>query len=312
MDHSSSVRASAVLRALADLAPSTEAHTPGLAVPTDWFQWLPIGAVRLFHPGAYVPRAETWVEEMAKKLASNEKEHRAVTITIDRQFGERLAAVDQIRAERRSLRVGWLFVAGRTENEDGRARRVFHPLVTIPVRVQRPPAVGRALLLPAGDAEISELVTDREVRHQLEAHIEFGGGALEGLTGAEAVSLLLPKLERLQRYARSLAIASGLPATKVVPASDGPDGLMRRSPPSWERRSCSTRAATASSPLLVPPPRASSTLTPTSPFSRSCSRSQRRRPPSGVPGGGGGRPTSAWPSSSRPAPRSPRRSSVPW
>lgn len=224
MDHSSSVRASAVLRALADLAPSTEARPPGLAVPTEWFQWLPLDAVRLFRPGAYVPTAETWVEGMAKKLTADDKQLRGVSI--DRRFGERLAAVDQIRAEQRSLRVGWLFVAGRTATEDGRVRRVFHPLVTLPVRVQRPPGVGKALLLPAGDAEISELVTDRDVRHQLESHIEFGGGALDG-AGPEAMPLLLPKLERLQRYARSLAAAAGLPATRVVPASDGPDGLMR-------------------------------------------------------------------------------------
>jgi hypothetical protein len=98
-------------------------------------------------------------------LASNQKETRVVSI--DRAFGERLAAVDQIRAEQRSLRVGWLFVAGRTKTDDGRTRRVFHPLVTVPVRVQRLPAFGGTNLLPAGDAEVTELVKDHDQRHEL-------------------------------------------------------------------------------------------------------------------------------------------------
>jgi hypothetical protein len=226
MDQSPAARASAVLRALADLAPATETRTSGLAVPTEWFRWLPVDAVRLFHPGAYVPTGESWVEGVAKRYLAQTGETGDGGVPIDRAFGERLAAVDQIRAGERSLRLGWLFVAGRTTTEDGRPRRVFHPLVTIPVRVQRPP-VGKALLLPAGDAEISELVTDRDVRHALESHIELGGGALEGLSGVDAVATLLPRLERLQAYARSVADAAGLPAATVVPASDGPDGLMR-------------------------------------------------------------------------------------
>jgi len=226
MDHSAPARASAVLRALADLAPSTEARATGLAVPTEWFRWLPVDAVRLFHPGADLPTGESWVEGVAQRyLAQNVATQ--VAVSIDRQLGERLAAVDQIRAQQRSLRVGWLFVAGRIKTDDGRSRKVFHPLVTMPVRVQRPPALGKALLLPAGDAEISELVTDRDSRHKLESHIEFGGGALEGLSGVDAVSVLLPRLERLQRYARSVAMAAGLPARSVVPASAGPDSLMR-------------------------------------------------------------------------------------
>lgn len=226
MEGSPEALASAVLSALADLAPSTEQHSPGLAVPTEWFRWLPIDSVRLFLPGPHAPTDGTGVQGLAQRyLASNQTELRVVSI--DRRFGERLAAVDQIRSEQRSLRVGWLFVAGRTKTDDGRSRRVFHPLVTIPVRVQRPPAIGSARLVPAGDAEVSELVTDHDVRHELESQIEFGGGALEGHSDVEAPSGLLPRLERLQRYARSVATAAGLPASKVVSATDGPDSYMR-------------------------------------------------------------------------------------
>ena len=34
------------------------------------------------------------------------------------------------------LTVGWLFVAGQTPGPAGKARRVFHPLVSLPVRVE--------------------------------------------------------------------------------------------------------------------------------------------------------------------------------
>jgi AAA domain len=226
MDEGPAATARAVLDALADLAPSTEQHAPGLAIPTDWFRWLPVESVGLFMSGPHVPTDGTGFRGVAQRyLASDQNEFRLVSI--ERDFGERLAAVDQIRAEQRSLRVGWLFVAGRTKTEDGRARRVFHPLVTIPVRVQRPPAFGGAWLVPAGDAEVTELVTDHTQRHAFESQIEFGGGALEGLSELEVPRALLSRLERLQRYARAVARAAGLPATKVDSARDGPDGYMR-------------------------------------------------------------------------------------
>ena len=227
MDHSASGRASAVLRVLADLAPSTEVRAQGLVVPTEWFRWLPIDAVRVFRPGPSIPTGESWVQGATNRWLANPTAADDKEVSIDRQFGERLAAVDQIRAAQRSLRVGWLFVAGRAEASNGRSRRVFHPLVTRPVRVQRPPALGRAVLVPAGDAEISELITDGVMHRKLESDIELGGGAFEGFFGVEPPAGLLPRLDRLQRYARSAAHAAGLPADSVVPASDGPDGLTR-------------------------------------------------------------------------------------
>jgi hypothetical protein len=50
---------------------------------------------------------------------------------------ERLAPVDQIRPEERSLRVGWLWIAGRFTDGEGRQRQVRRPLVSIPGRVVR-------------------------------------------------------------------------------------------------------------------------------------------------------------------------------
>jgi hypothetical protein len=68
------------------------------------------------------------------------------TAWIDRRIGERLAAVDRIRPDHQSVRVGWLFVAGRRPLPDGRMQRVLHPLLSAPVRVHRPPVMGDTTL----------------------------------------------------------------------------------------------------------------------------------------------------------------------
>jgi len=122
MSERSPVDASSVLGVLADLSPSAQQRSSGLTVPLDWFRWLPINSIRLFlspqdpaadRPGAQVP----------------------VGISIERRFGERLAAIDRIRpGQQRSLRVGWLFVAGRRPLGDGRMQRVFHPLLSVAYR----------------------------------------------------------------------------------------------------------------------------------------------------------------------------------
>src|SRR5687768_15748835 len=110
-----------VLRALADLSPAAEAGTPSLTVPTEWFHWLPMYAVRLFW------RLENMAESTPPPLP----------IPMDRDLADRLWAVDEVRPEERNLRLGFLFLAGRTKDAEGKARRVLRPLVTMPVRVQR-------------------------------------------------------------------------------------------------------------------------------------------------------------------------------
>ncbi len=127
-------QASAVLGALADLAPASDQRSSALVIPTEWFRWLPLSSLRL---GPSHGQIDPYL--LQRLQAVNTPEMRA--FPIDRKFGERLAAIDQLRAGQRPLRVGWLFVAGRSVGEEGRSRRVFHPLVTIPVRVVRQPAV---------------------------------------------------------------------------------------------------------------------------------------------------------------------------
>lgn len=151
-------------------------------------------------------------------------DHTERYVGLDRRLGERLAAVDQLRPAQRSLRVGWLFVAGRTLDGDGRARRVFHPLVTVPVRVDR--LLGTNLV-PAGDVQVSELIADQAVREELEQGVELGGGAFDGMTTSEVAPAFLIRLKRLQQFARSVATAAGLPATQLIPATGGPDEMMR-------------------------------------------------------------------------------------
>ena len=198
-----------VLACLADLAPVADAPPSGRVVPLEWFRWLPLAATTLIGPeyddlqtgGAVVP-----------------------TTAIDRGLGERLAAIDRLRGAG-SVRAGWLWVAGRETTANGKHRRVFHPLVTVPVRPTSHRLVGGSLA-KAGDAELSPLVTDPAARRRLDDHLEWGGGALGGPdVGADPA--LLPRLLRLTHFATELAAAAGLAVDRVVPGGGAPDDLMR-------------------------------------------------------------------------------------
>jgi len=170
-------------------------------------------AVRLFPPEGLFP------------LATTPEDARAVAV--DRRFGERLDAVDKLRPGQRSLRVGWLFVAGSRGAGGGRRHRIFHPLVTLPVRVERPPAWGDALLFPAGDEELTPLVADGRTRRQLEDRMQFGGGSLQSVHEEAVPPALLARLSRLRKFAQDAAQEAGFRAPHLVPAREGPDALMR-------------------------------------------------------------------------------------
>src|SRR4051794_21375747 len=120
------------LNVLADLSPSAQQDAGGLAVPTAWFHWMPINSVGLFVPRV-IPAADrrpsgrfggrAWPpvrdEAVLRTMATT-----PIAAVIDRHLGERLAAVDRIRPDHQSVRVGWLFVAGRRRMDDGRMQRV--------------------------------------------------------------------------------------------------------------------------------------------------------------------------------------------
>ncbi len=224
MSASAPDQAQRILLALADLAPSGEQRTVALSVPTEWFRWLDAASVRLFVPRPYYEGTGTAAEAIRRFATPEEAAMRFASV--DRTFAERLASVDQLRPEQRSLRVGWLFVAGRMKDHSARVRRVLHPLVTVPVRVDRAPGWGPARLRPAGDVEVSELIEDRQERYRLEGQIQLGGGALDGMNDVTIPPALLARLDHLQQFARSVASAARLPASLVVPATDGPEKLM--------------------------------------------------------------------------------------
>ena len=177
----------------------------------------------LFEPG-HSPSSAASVKGVAQRFAAA---YDMDGVYVDKAFGERLAAVDQVRSEQRALRIGWLFVTGQITGEDGKRRRVFHPLVTMPVRVHRAPMAGpERAFIGAGDAELSPLIADREVRRRLEQQVEFGRGVFDRDVKAALDPALLTRLTHLVGFARSAASAAGLAAHAVVPASEGPDDLL--------------------------------------------------------------------------------------
>jgi hypothetical protein len=215
----------AVLRVLADLSPSGRERATRLSVPTEWFRWLPAHATRLFAPTLLPATTLGQQPDVLSWALAGPNE--TLAVNVERRFGERLAAVDLLRPEQRSLRAGWLFVAGRRTTPDGKVQRVLHPLVTVPVRVVRPP-FGAAQLLPAGDVEVTELVTDPGPRRQLEGDIQLGGGALGELTEPAIPERLLERLPSLLRFARQAAQAAGFDTATVVGAKDGPERLRQQ------------------------------------------------------------------------------------
>jgi len=70
---------------------------------------------------------------------------------------DRLAALDLLHREERVLRRGWGWLLGTVE-VNGAPRKVRLPLLAEPVRIERGL---RNRLVPAGDLELTPLVTDR-------------------------------------------------------------------------------------------------------------------------------------------------------
>lgn len=219
---------SAVLGVLAALSSSGQHESGALVVPLDWFRWLPASGVRLF-----LPKSANWedlLERFGDGLRRFQDQPTALQpgLAIDRHTGERLAAIDRLRpAEQRSLRAGFLFVAGQRAGGDRPPQRVFHPLLSVPVRITVPTLVGPALAFAAGDVAVSELVRPAEARHRLEGSYELGGGALDDFNVPDVPAALLARLTRLRRFATEAARAAGFDTTKVIPAKGSPDELLR-------------------------------------------------------------------------------------
>jgi hypothetical protein len=225
--------ASEVLRALAALSPAaSEQRSIGWNVPLDWFRWLPVSTVRLFAPGPVLRQDSAGIHYerldpgIPLKTLGNVPSNQIAFI--DHTFGERLAAVQQIRLGSHALRLGWLFVAGRSQGDGGRPQQVFHPLISVAVRVMR--GQQSSCLMAVGDPELTPLIAGRDARRELESRLETGGGVLDSIEGVALPPTLLADLEPLRRFALTAATAAGLPSDLLLPVSAGPQVLMRSEP----------------------------------------------------------------------------------
>ncbi len=226
IDEQAERRALAALHALADLTPTGERRDEAYIVPLEWFRWLDSG-LSLFErdalpdPGVKGPSLrDVWIRSA---------EDPPISLAIDRRLGEQLAAVQQVRAGRHAVRVGWLWVAGTAAIANSKGaptrRRVFLPLVSRTVRVVETPGRLGYQLMPYGDPELTDLIADREVAQRLEEHIELGGGAFTRLDDISAT--LIDRLPRLKSFARSCAAAAGIPATELTVVHEQPESAMR-------------------------------------------------------------------------------------
>lgn len=129
-----------------------------------------------------------------------------------------LAGRARLRAEPTVLRVGWLWVTGTPDGEAA----VRFPLVSAPVAiVDTPGLLGGRGLARIGDIELTDHITDPDVRQGLEADFQFGGGALHPERGLAAEPVLLSRLHRLAGWAAEAADAAGYPGAELGAEPDG-------------------------------------------------------------------------------------------
>ena len=143
---------------------------------------------------------------------------------------ERIVATAQLeRGTGSQLRLGWLWFSGTTVVEEEKVTWCF-PALSAPVARARSFLGTNKGLEQVGDAEITPLVTDESVREQLLASAQFGGGALMERawvdtsfhdTGYEAADpRTLPRLDRLNSWARDVAQAVGIETSPLELAED--------------------------------------------------------------------------------------------
>lgn len=192
-DRAAGVAPAQVMRVLADLAPDATGRDrkPDQLVRLKDMAVLPLGALALF------------------ESASDASDHGAVKVSDDVvTLAERAA----LHADGSPLRAGWLWVFSRTEA--GTAR---FPLVSVPVELVDRGRFGGRGVQPIGDVELTDLITDPDIRQHLETSIEFGGGALHREPGERATPDLLARLDRLIEWAATAAAAAGFPGAALSP-----------------------------------------------------------------------------------------------
>jgi hypothetical protein len=110
---------------------------------------------------------------------------------------DRLAALDALHRDERLLRRGWGFLAG----ESTETKKVRVPLLSQPVRLER--SLTGYRVIPAGDVELTPLVTDRDLAAALEAAPGVAAPGWLTATGSTA-------------WMRTAADATGIPVFAVA------------------------------------------------------------------------------------------------
>jgi len=93
-------RVAAVINVLADLCPSSRLQARSLVVPTEWFRWRPIQDVALFKPPYLTMSRPSVIAAMELDRLGGP----GGVVQVDRDYGERLAAIDRLRTDHRPLR----------------------------------------------------------------------------------------------------------------------------------------------------------------------------------------------------------------
>lgn len=197
-------------------APATTT-TNDYVVPTDWFRWMPAAAAIVLSDAPLLAYGG------GSSSAQPTSEASFALPSDARDYGSQLSSMLQLRGIG-AVRLGWLFLAGSFTDDAGRARQIFHPLISAEVRITS--LLGSVTVHRFGDTRVSPLINDAD-RHRLEQlPVEVGGG---GLTPEPAVHAdLLARMPKLKAFATELARSAGFPKVKIVPAKLSPDEFMRR------------------------------------------------------------------------------------
>lgn len=187
-----------ILAALAELAPDSQPVVE-IKVPADEMAALPIDFLKTFHTVVTPGDSDT-----------------SQPVALDPDEIAPLIKRARMRDEG-ALRIGWLWVHGVAPDRT----LVRFPLVSVPVRSA---AVRNLLLMvagqidlqPIGDNELTDLITDRAERRELEAALAFGGGALDGIKARQVDPALLRRLPKLASWARQASAAAGYGTSVLV------------------------------------------------------------------------------------------------
>lgn len=152
----------------------------------------------------------------------------------DRAAIDRLLKRARLHREEDLLRVGWLWV--RAGGEHGEL--VQFPLVSVAVRPSRAQAfldsvrggaADRVGLVPTGEPEVADAITDPDRRRGLEASFPVGGGELDEVRDTTISRSMLAKLPMVGRWAEEAAAAAGFAAVSVLP-----DASLDGATPFWK------------------------------------------------------------------------------